>query len=127
MAGNRKSDKEIHERIMHAYKLRFENDKPIRQEDWVELCHEKYGDKSEQQYCQYFTKARDVYEENWKQKLQNMLSPAADELFRLLSSEDEKIRQRAIDQIMKYTGNDIQKVDVKGSIETINVGFQTEQ
>jgi hypothetical protein len=36
-----------------------------------------------------------------------------------LASEDEKIRQRAIDQIVKYTGNDIQKIeaDIKGDIQ----------
>jgi histone H3/H4 len=48
-----------------------------------------------------------------------MLGPATDELFSLLASEDQKIRQRAIDQIMKYTGNDIQKIqaDIKGDIK----------
>jgi hypothetical protein len=35
------------------------------------------------------------------------------ELFTLLSDEDPKIRQRAIDQIVKYTGNDIQKIEAK--------------
>jgi hypothetical protein len=35
------------------------------------------------------------------------------ELFGLLGSDDEKIRQRAIDQIVKYTGNDIQKIEAK--------------
>jgi len=42
-----------------------------------------------------------------------MLDPAMNELFGLLGSEDEKIRQRAIDQIVKYTGNDIQKIEAK--------------
>jgi hypothetical protein len=42
-----------------------------------------------------------------------------DSLFELLASDDEKIRQRAIDQIVKYTGNDIDKIEAKidGNIE----------
>ena len=42
-----------------------------------------------------------------------------DELYGLLGSDDEKIRQRAIDQIVKYTGNDIEKIEAKieGNIE----------
>ena len=37
----------------------------------------------------------------------------------LLASDDEKIKQRAIDQIVKYTGNDIQKIEarVEGNIQ----------
>ena len=48
-----------------------------------------------------------------------MLSPAMNELYSLLASEDEKIRQRAIDQIMKYSGNDIDRIEAKieGNIE----------
>jgi len=59
-----------------------------------------------------------LYQEGWKEKLNRLLEPASDELYRLLSSEDEKIRQRALDQIMKYTGNDIQKIqaELKGEI-----------
>jgi hypothetical protein len=30
-----------------------------------------------------------------------------------LASDDEKIKQRAIDQIIKYTGNDIQRIEAK--------------
>jgi len=42
-----------------------------------------------------------------------MLDPAMNTLFELLASDDEKIRQRAIDQIVKYTGNDIDKIEAK--------------
>ena len=47
------------------------------------------------------------------------------ELFSLLADEDPKIRQRAIDQIVKYTGNDIEKIEAKieGNIE-LNWGEQ---
>jgi hypothetical protein len=48
-----------------------------------------------------------------------MLSPAMESLVGLMYSEDEKVRQRAIDQIVKYTGNDIEKIEAKieGTIE----------
>ena len=48
-----------------------------------------------------------------------MLNPAMDSLFELLASDDEKVRQRAIDQVVKYTGNDIEKIEAKieGNIE----------
>ena len=120
MAGERISDKELKERIDKAYDLRY--NQGYGQEKYVKWAKDNYGDKSEQQYCQYFLKAREVYDETWKDKLQSLLGPATDELFRLLASEDQKIRQRAIDQIMKYTGNDITKVqaDIKGEI---NISF----
>jgi hypothetical protein len=57
--------------------------------------------------------AKDRYDEGWKAKLNKMLDPAMGELFTLLASDDEKIKQRAIDQIIKYTGNDIQRIEAK--------------
>lgn len=117
MAGTKLSDKEIKDRIKKAYHLRYIEG--YGQEKYVKWAKEYYGDKSEQQFCQYFTKAKDVYDEAWRDKLQSLLGPATDELFSLLSSEDQKIRQRAIDQIMRYTGNDVQKVqaDIKTDIK----------
>ena len=48
-----------------------------------------------------------------------MLDPAMNELFGLLADEDPKVRQRAVDQVMKYSGNDIEKIEAKieGNIE----------
>jgi len=37
MAGKRLSHKETQDRILEAYKLRYEAEDPIRQEDWVAL------------------------------------------------------------------------------------------
>jgi hypothetical protein len=47
-----------------------------------------------------------------------MLDPAMNELVLLLADEDPKIRQRAVDQIVKYTGNDIQKIEanIQGNV-----------
>jgi len=60
----------------------------------------------------------------WKELLEKQLTPAVEELIRLMADENPKIRQRAVDQIVKYTGNDIQKIqaEIKGDIE---VSFNT--
>lgn len=118
MAGDKLPKAETERRIFKCYELRFLSPNPIRQEEWTKYCHENYGDKSELQYAQYWMHANDRYNQGWKNKLENLLEPAVDELTRLLASEDEKIRQRALDQIMKYTGNDIQKIqaDIKGQV-----------
>ncbi len=62
--------------------------------------------------------AKGRYDEGWRQKLNSMLSPAMESLVELMYNEDAKVRQRAIDQIVKYTGNDIEKIEAKieGSI-----------
>ena len=115
MAGDKLSDKEIKDRIKKAYDLRY-NEK-YTQEKYVQWAKEYYGDKSEQQYCQYFTKSRKYHEEVWKDLLEQQLKPATLELIRLMADEDPKVRQRAIDQIFKYTGNDIQKIQAEVSGE----------
>lgn len=117
MAGDKLSDKEIKDRIKKAYDLRY-NEK-YTQEKYVQWAKENYGDKSEQQYCQYFTKSRKYHEEVWKDLLEQQLKPATLELISLMADEDPKVRQRAIDQIFKYTGNDIQKIqaEVSGDVK----------
>jgi len=113
MAGNKLTHTEVDERVEKCFELRFKTDPPMLQKEWIKYCHKHYNDKSEQQYHQYWAAAREKYDEGWKAKLNQMLDPAMNELFGLLGSEDEKIRQRAIDQIVKYTGNDIQKIEAK--------------
>ncbi len=110
---------EVELRAKECYKLRYETSPAITQEKWVEHCHKIYGDRSEQTYCTYWSKAKDMFQESWKERLSKLLGPAVDELTRALASEDEKIRTRAIDQIMKYNGEDIQRIqaEVKGDIK----------
>jgi hypothetical protein len=110
---------EVDTRVNECYHLRYEQPESITQVKWVEYCHEVYGDRSEQQYCAYWAKAKEKYDEGWKERLNKLLGPATDELYTLLASDDEKIRQRAIDQIMKYTGQDIQRIqaEIKGDIK----------
>ena len=82
--------------------------------------------KSEQQYCQYFTQAREVWENGLQNKLEQMLEPAANQLRELLEDPNPSIRQRAIDQIMKYTGRDIERKLIKAEVQNITIGFQEE-
>ena len=119
MAGNKLTNTEVNERVDACLDMRYNASSPLLQREWVAYCHNTYGDKSEQQYHAYWALARNRYEENWRAKLSKMLSPAMNELYSLLASEDEKIRQRAIDQIMKYSGNDIDRIEAKieGNIE----------
>jgi hypothetical protein len=113
MAGHKLPKSETDSRIEKCYELRYIQDNKILFKDWITYCHQTYGDKSEQQYTAYWTDAKHKYEEHWREKLSKTLDPAVDELILLLADEDPKIRQRAIDQIFKYTGNDIEKIEAK--------------
>ena len=128
MSGKRITKAENDERVDKCLELRFQSNDPILQKDWIKYCHKHYGDKSEIQYHKYWSDAKDKYEEAWRAKLSNLLDPAVNELFTLLSSEDEKIRSRAVDQIMKYTGEDIQRIEAKieGNI-TLNWGDNADE
>lgn len=119
MAGTKLTHTEVDERVDKCLELRYEANDPILFKDWIKYCHKHYGDKSEQQYSAYWASAREKYEERWRAKLNKLLDPAMNELFSLLSDEDPKVRQRAVDQIVKYTGNDIEKIEAKieGKIE----------
>ena len=119
MAGQKLTKAETGSRVDKCLELRYEANDPILFKEWIQYCKKHYGDKSEQQYSKYWSDARNAYEERWRAKLSKMLDPAMNELFGLLASDDEKIRQRAVDQIVKYTGNDIEKIEAKieGTIE----------
>lgn len=123
MAGTKLTDAEIAIRVEDCYNLRFNQKYTIKQ--WLNHCHKTYGDKSEQQYTQYWMETSNRYNENWKEKLNKLLDPAIDELYTLLASDDEKIRQRAIDQIVKYTGNDITKIEGDIKVQQIDLSWGT--
>lgn len=117
---------ELDRRVKKAYELRY--NQGYTQARYVKWAKEEYGDKSEQQYCQYFLKARQFNDEVWKDLLERQLEPAVQELIKLMADEDPKVRQRAIDQVFRYTGNDVQKVDAKVSGEMdIKVSFGNEE
>ena len=119
MAGTKLTDAEIEARIEACYRMRYEEKQGFK--DWIKHCNMAYKDKSEKQYAQYWTKAKERYEEGWREKLSKLLDPAVNELYSLLASEDNKIRQRAIDQIMKYNGEDIQRIEGDIKLEQINL------
>ena len=123
MAGKKLTHTEVDERVDACLKLRYHSEEACLQKDWIRYCHENYGDKSEQQYHAYWAAAKEKYEEQWRSKLSRLLDPAMNELFSLLADEDSKVRQRAVDQVMKYSGNDIEKIEAKieGNI-TLNWG-----
>jgi len=125
MSGKKLSKSETDARIDKCLELRYNAADPILFKDWIKYCKKEYGDKSEQQYSAYWAKAKEQYDERWRTKLNAMLDPAMVQLLGLLGSDDEKIRQRAVDQIVKYTGNDIEKIEAKieGTIE-LNWGEQ---
>ena len=116
MAGTKLNSKEIEDIVRKAYDLRYNEN--YTQERYVKWAKEEYG-KSEQQCCQYFLKAKHYHTTVWKDLLEKQLTPAVEELIRLMADENPKIRSRAVDQIVKYTGNDIQKIqaEIKGDIE----------
>ena len=114
MAGTKLSHMEVQKRVDACFNHRYNENKNQRQ--WLEYCHKEYGDKSEKQYGAYWNTAREQYDDNWKERLQKQLDPAITILQGLLHSDQEKIRQRAVDQVLKYTGNEINKVAIEGSM-----------
>lgn len=112
-------------RIDNCIRLRYNSEVPILQREWVELCKTEYGDKSVPQYINYWIRAKEEYEEKWRGKLDNLLEPAIQSLREGLQADNQYVRSKTIDQIMKYSGNDIQKH--QHLIQTINVGFTPEE
>ena len=41
-----------------------------------------------------------------------------------MGNEDPKVRQRAVDQIMKYSGHDIIKQEISATVDSVNVKFR---
>ena len=113
MAGKKLTHTEVDQRVDTCLNLRYNVEKPMLHREWIKYCHKHYGDKSEKQYTAYWMSAKERYDEGWRQKLNSMLEPAMESLVELMYNEDAKIRQRAIDQVVKYTGNDIEKIEAK--------------
>lgn len=113
MAGNKLSKSATDKRIDKCYELRYQSENAIRHEDWQKYCHQHYGDKSEITYTKYWTEAGNRYKSAWRDMLSAQLTPAVNELINLLQDENPNIRQKAVDQIFKYTGNDVQKIEHK--------------
>jgi hypothetical protein len=115
---------EVQRRVDDCIDLRYKADKPILQRQWLDYCEKNYGDKSKPQYLNYWMSAKEQYEESWKGKLDALLEPAMQELNDLLHSDNPLIKQKAIDQIYKMSGYDIQKHHVV--TQDITIGFGQE-
>tara|TARA_R110000851_G_scaffold7482_7_gene29010 strand:+ start:1326 stop:1703 length:378 start_codon:yes stop_codon:yes gene_type:complete len=125
MAGVKLNDKEIKERTKKAYQLRYEDN--FTQLGYVKWAKEEYGDKSEQQYCQYFLKAKEYYDEVWKDRLYKQLGPAVDQLIGNLADDNPKVRDLAIAKVFKYTGHDIDRKEINATVTEIKVGFSSDE
>lgn len=122
MAGTKSNDKELKERVEEAYDLRY--NKGYTQKRYVKYMKEKYNDKSEQTYCSYFTKSKDVYDDAWKDRLYKQLGPAVNKVIENLASDDPKVAADAIKMIFRYTGHEIIKQEVSATIDSVNVKFR---
>jgi hypothetical protein len=71
----------------------------------------------------YWMKASNLHKDYWREKLDSHITPAVDKMIELLASDDEKVAQKAIEQIMKYSGNEIQKIDLEARVNVIDVSF----
>ena len=115
MAGIKLTDALVQERVDNCFTNRYV--KGMRQVDWIKYCNNEYGDKSEKTYCTYWSKSTQKYTDAWKEKLNKQLDPAVNALISLLASDSEKIRQRAVDQIFKLTGNEETRIAIEGSMD----------
>jgi len=123
MAGTKLPNSEIEKRVNACYDFRFGSNQTFTHKMWIEYCHETYGDKSEKQYTDYWMKASNLQKEYWREKLDSHITPAVDRMIELLASDDEKVAQKAVEQIMKYSGNEIQKIDLDARVNVIDVRF----
>jgi hypothetical protein len=125
MSGTKMTHAEIADRVENCYELRY-GDTAFKYKDYIAYCHKNYGDKSEKTYTSYWMKAKEAYMEAWRERLNKSLSPAVDELIRLLANESSQVRQKAVDQIMKYTGNDIERIQSEMTIQNIDLKWGDE-
>ena len=115
---------EVQRTVDKCIDLRYKADKPILQREWIDYCQSNYGDKSVPQYINYWMTAKAQYDEGWRGSLENLIEPAIDVLREGLTSNNPLIKAKTIDQIMKYSGNDIQKHHVL--TQDISIGFGEE-
>jgi hypothetical protein len=117
---------EVDNRAKECYRLRYETTPSITQEKWVEHCHNIYSDRSEQQYCAYWSLAKKFYEAGWQERLEKLLGPAVDKLQENLYDDDGRINSKAIDQIFRFSGRDIQKIQADVSAD-IKIKFGSDE
>lgn len=127
MAGTRLPQDEYDSRVKQCYTLRFENKQPFGVKDWLAYCKEHYDDKSQQTHTKMWADAGQIHEDGWKEMLNKQLTPATQELIRLLADENPKIRHEAAKSIFKYTGHEVNKQEITGTVDVINVKFTQDE
>ena len=115
---------EVQRRVDKCIDLRYKADKPILQREWLDYCEKTYGDKSRPQFINYWMAAKEQYEEGWRGSLENLIEPAVNVLREGLTSDNHYVRSKTVDQIMKLSGNDIQRHHVV--TQEIKIGFGEE-
>ncbi|NBW17646.1 MAG: hypothetical protein EBR82_57695 [Caulobacteraceae bacterium] len=68
-------------------------------------------------YNKYWAMAGKMYESTWKDILRTYLLPAVNKIGSHLESVDEKIQQKAVEQVFKYSGAHEDKIRVEGNSE----------
>lgn len=117
--SKRHTQGEVEARVNKCYELRFEVSPGITHTKWQEYCAENYGDRSAQQFTEYWMKSSQRYKEAWKEKLDTLIDPAVEKLFDLLGSDNDQISQRAVDQIFKLSGNITDKIEADVNVTTL--------
>lgn len=115
---------EVQRRVDKCIDLRYKAERPILQREWLDYCDKHYNDKSKPQYLNYWMAAKEQYEEGWRGSLENLIEPAIDVLRQGLTSDNHYVRSKTVDQIMKLSGNDIQRHHVV--TQEIKIGFGEE-
>ena len=115
---------EVQRRVDTCIDLRYKAEKPILQREWLDYCDKHYSDKSKPQYLNYWMSAKEQYEEGWRGSLENLIEPAVNVLRDGLTSDNHYVRSKTVDQIMKLSGNDIQRHHVV--TQEIKIGFGEE-
>jgi len=110
---------EVEKRAKECYDLRYNQEIPITQLKWVTYCREKYNDRSEQTYCTYWSKAKDIHDSAWRERLNSLLGPATEKLAEHLLGPDGRLSDAAIAKVFQYTGNNIEKIDASVSAEIV--------
>ena len=120
MRGVKLSQNAVEERVNKCFELRFNNQGTnFGHKEWIAYCKENYGDKSENTYTDYWMESSRRHKKFWKDKMDNQLSFAVDKMIEMLEHEDPRVVQKAIEQLFKYSGNDVEKIDmnIEGDIK----------
>ena len=123
MAGSRLPQDEYDKRVKQCYEFRFEQETPFGVKEWLDYCAEHYPDKSQQQHTKMWSDAGELFKNAWKDRLEKLLGPAVDKITEGLTSEDPRTFQKAIEQVFRYSGHDIDRQEIKQEVTYYKANF----